>query len=106
MPTCKFCSLEKNGDLPLDHDIIFGQFKMDFAHKFELHGEDHDVTCDAIVEKEADVSVYISESNNLCAYFSTDYDRDQEFYEFEAKQKINFCPVCGRDLRKGPIYRD
>lgn len=106
MEVCKFCSFEKNGDLPEDHDIIEDDFSMKFSGTYKLTGEDHEITCRMPVEKDADISVYIDRENNLCAYFSTDYETEDEFYWHESKHKINFCPFCGRDLRKGMIFRE
>lgn len=105
MPKCQFCSFYKNGDFIEDHEIIDEDFDVDFAHKLELHGGDHDVIADVIIEKKFSIAAYIDQNdneNNLVVYLDTpDYERQEEFFDKELKRKINFCPVCGRDLRKG-----
>lgn len=108
MKVCKFCNFIDGVDFYAGHELIEKEFLIKTTGTFAEKSKEFEIAGKIPVVKDAYLSVYIDQKQNLCAYLDHETNTENEgmvpFVKiFKSKRKINFCPVCGRDLRKGVV---
>ena len=79
MAECRYCNFAPNGDIPANRKNLF-RYKL-------LSTKSKDIFLDAIIE--------CTKKGTEVMSIGLDIDRNDTIV------KINFCPMCGRKLRKG-----
>ena len=93
---CKYCEILPNGDVPDDIEEIF---HMEFVDEINAEGEFSNPretrkgTVKIEVSHHFTANALITEGNALDIMVWNNSDET-----FDARKRINFCPMCGRKL--------
>ena len=90
---CEYCRVNKDGD----YDAIpILEETEDF--KCDINIADESISLSLCVPLNIDIGVYGGEKSHfLCVDV---YDDEEEFINYSKNCSINFCPMCGRKLKK------
>ena len=90
---CEYCRVSKDGEC--DSTPILEQTE-DF--KCDINFADESINFSLCVPLNIIIGVYGGgESPSLCVGV---YDEEEEFIDYSKDFSINFCPMCGRKLKK------
>ena len=108
MAECKFCNFAENGDIADDREwLMDGKFYVSLNTSAAVDNGERPVFNHNRIDQEHEVLVGLTIINDfdseepILDLVINDYPsyEDADYLIYSEKQKINFCPICGRRLK-------